>query len=176
MLSDDLQTNQCDSGCLSDAQKAASDYRIRRPFYTVRETAAFLKVSESWVRRHLHQPPFVRVGRLVRIDSFLLLLRFQGKKTMGNRLKPERMVPMGFKRYQRGSVFKRGGRGKQMWYGMWREGRSGSRWRLQPPSAKHEARPGCRTPNQSNGFGAALDSDEPKAYNPTKFRGALLWC
>jgi len=28
---------------------------------------------------------------------------------------------MGFKRYQRGSVSKRGSKGKQMWYGMWRE-------------------------------------------------------
>jgi integrase len=28
---------------------------------------------------------------------------------------------MGFKRYQRGSVMKRGSKGKQMWYGMWRE-------------------------------------------------------
>jgi len=28
---------------------------------------------------------------------------------------------MGFKRYQRGSVLKKGSKGKQMWYGMWRE-------------------------------------------------------
>jgi integrase len=28
---------------------------------------------------------------------------------------------MGFKRYQRGSVLRRGSKGKQMWYGMWRE-------------------------------------------------------
>jgi integrase len=31
------------------------------------------------------------------------------------------MVPVGFKRYQRGSVLKRGSKGKQMWYGVWRE-------------------------------------------------------
>ena len=28
---------------------------------------------------------------------------------------------MGFKRYQRGSVYKSGKRGKQVWVGMWRE-------------------------------------------------------
>ncbi len=73
-----------------------------------------------WVRRHLHE--FTRLGRLVRIDSSLLLRRFRGKQSMGNRLKPERMVPVGFKRYQRGSVSKRGSKGSQMWYGVCRPG------------------------------------------------------
>jgi integrase len=89
--------------------------------FTARETASFLDVSESWVRRHQKELPSVRVGRMVRFDSSLLRHEFQGRKEAGNRLKPERMVPMGFKRYQRGSVFKKGGRGNQMWYGMWRE-------------------------------------------------------
>jgi len=87
----------------------------------VSAAASLLGVSESWVRRHSSELPAVRVGRLVRFDPILLHREFQGRSDVGNRLKPERIVPMGFKRYQRGSVLKRGSKGKQMWYGMWRE-------------------------------------------------------
>ena len=87
----------------------------------VSATASLLGVSESWVRRHSSELPAVRVGRLVRFDPILLHREFQGRRDAGNRLRPERIVPMGFKRYQRGSVLKRGSKGKQMWYGMWRE-------------------------------------------------------
>jgi excisionase family DNA binding protein len=57
---------------------------------TVRESAAFLGTSESWVRRHVRELPAIRLGRLIRFDSALLLRQFQGKQSAGNRLKPER--------------------------------------------------------------------------------------
>jgi integrase len=87
----------------------------------VHQAASFLGVSETWVRRHLRGLSAVKVGRLVRFDPQLLHRQFQGRTEAGNRLKPERIVPMGFKRYQRGSVLKKGSKGKQIWYGMWRE-------------------------------------------------------
>ena len=87
----------------------------------VREAAALLDVSECWVRRHLGELPAVRVGRLIRLDLALLLRQFQGRRESGNRLKPERTISMGCRRYQQGSVVKRGKRGQQVWYGMWRE-------------------------------------------------------
>ena len=91
------------------------------PLLKVRETAAFLNVSETWVRRHERELPAVRSGRLLRFDPVLLRREFQGRSSAGNRLKPGRMVPMGFRRYQRGSILKRGAKGQQSWYGMWRE-------------------------------------------------------
>jgi hypothetical protein len=87
----------------------------------VRQAANLLGVSETWVRRHLRELSAMKLGRLLRFDPQLLRRQFQGRTEPGNRLKPERIVPMGFKRYQRGSVLKRGSKGKQMWYGMWRE-------------------------------------------------------
>jgi hypothetical protein len=89
--------------------------------FDAKKTASLLGVSESWVRRHRRELPTVGVGRLVRFDPQLLRRQFQGRTEPGNRLKPERTVPMGFKRYQRGSVLRKGSKGKQMWYGMWRE-------------------------------------------------------
>lgn len=88
-------------------------------FLTALECAGTLGVSESWVRRHARELPSVRLGRLVRFDSALLLRQFQGKQGPGNRLRPERSS-MGLKRYQRGSVYKTGKKLK-MWYGMYRE-------------------------------------------------------
>lgn len=84
----------------------------------VSETAEFLKVSESWIRRHIAELPTVHVGRLVRFDSALLLRKFSGKIPSGKSLKPERkLMPS---RYQRGSVYKRGSK-VQVWYGIFRE-------------------------------------------------------
>jgi integrase len=99
----------------------STEFPAGQPFLSVREAAALLRTSESWIRRHIVELPAVRVGRLLRFDSALLLRQFQGKYSSGNRLKPERMVPMGCKRYQKGSLIKRGKRGRQMWYGIWRE-------------------------------------------------------
>jgi integrase len=88
---------------------------------TVRDIATLLNVSETWVRRHLGELPVVRVGRLVRFDGTLLRRKFQSTRIAGNCLSPERPVPMDFRRYQRGSVYKSGKRGKRVWVGMWRE-------------------------------------------------------
>ena len=40
---------------------------------TVNEAAVNLGVSSSWVRRHVRELPAVRLGRLVKLDSSLLL-------------------------------------------------------------------------------------------------------
>src|SRR2546421_4466366 len=96
--------------------------RDSSPLLTIPEAAALLNVSESWVRRHSSELPVVRVGRLIRLDSALLLRKIQGRLSPGNRLKTEREKPMSLQlqRYQRGSVYKTGKRIK-VWYGMWRE-------------------------------------------------------
>jgi integrase len=93
-----------------------------RAFVSIGESAALLGVSESWVRRHVQELPVVRIGRLLRIDSALLLRQFQGKQSSGNRLKPEGGLQMTLqlRRYQRGYVYKTGKRTK-VWYGMWRQ-------------------------------------------------------
>ena len=96
--------------------------RDSSPLLTIPEAAALLSVSESWVRRHSSELPVVRVGRLIRLDSALLLRKIQGRLSPGNRLKTEREKSMSLQvqRYQRGSVYKTGKRIK-VWYGMWRE-------------------------------------------------------
>jgi hypothetical protein len=93
-----------------------------RAFVTIRESAALLGVSESWVRRHVRELPIVRIGRLLRIDSALLLRQFQGKYRSGIRLKPEgeKQMTLQLRRYQRGYVYKTG-RKIKTWYGMCRE-------------------------------------------------------
>ena len=85
---------------------------------SVAEAAAFLGVSETWVRRHQHELPIVRTGRLVRFDYVLLRRQFHGKKSSGNRLKTGGNLSL--RRYQRGYVYKTGKKQK-VWYGMWRE-------------------------------------------------------
>jgi integrase len=90
-----------------------------RRLLTVAETAALLGVSSSWIRRHSEELSVVKIGRLIRFDSSLLLRQFQGKQSAGNRLRPERRI-MGPRRYQRGYIYKVGRRIK-VWYGMWRE-------------------------------------------------------
>jgi hypothetical protein len=86
------------------------------------QLASELGVSVSWVRRHTCELPVVRLGRLVRFDSSLCYLDSSVKLNAGNRSKPERatQMPVQFRRYQRGSLYKRGARIKK-WYGMWRE-------------------------------------------------------
>lgn len=89
-------------------------------FLSVAETAQFLNVSKTWVRRHVSELPSVRIGRLIRFDPQLLSLRFRGTTVAGNRLKSERIVPM-FRRYQSGSVIQRGKKGQRVWYGIFRQ-------------------------------------------------------
>src|ERR1700730_3466931 len=85
----------------------------------VREVATLLGVSETWVRRHQHELPIVRTGRLVRFESVLLRRQFHGRYSLGNRLKTGGKV-LQLQRYQRGYVYKTGKKQK-VWYGMWRE-------------------------------------------------------
>ena len=93
-----------------------------RPLITVSEAALLLHVSESWVRRHQHELPLIRTGRLVRFDPALLRRQFRGKPSSGSRLKTgeERVMNLQLRRYQRGYVYKTG-KNQKVWYGMWRE-------------------------------------------------------
>src|SRR5580704_7016035 len=84
----------------------------------VSQAAELLRVSESWVRRHIGELPVVRLGRTVRIDSVLLSAKIQGTISHGKSLKPERK-PM-LSRYQRGYVYQTGSKVKT-WYGRFRE-------------------------------------------------------
>jgi excisionase family DNA binding protein len=93
-----------------------------KPLLTVREAASLLRVSESWVRRHLADLPMARVGRLVRFDSSLLSQQVQVKLFSGKSLKPERKHMLS--RYQRGSVYLSGKKVK-MWYGVFRQDMKG---------------------------------------------------
>ena len=95
-----------------------------RSLISVREAATRLGVSECWVRRHVRELPSVRVGRLIRFDLALLVRQFHGTSDGGNRLEPEGitlMVKRKQKRYQQGSIVRRGKRGQQVWYGVFRE-------------------------------------------------------
>jgi integrase len=83
----------------------------------VRETAALLHCSESWVRRHEPILPVVRLGGLVRFDRDLLDLSLSGKVFSGKSLGKESPV-IAQRRYQLGSVYLTG---KKTWYGMFRE-------------------------------------------------------
>jgi integrase len=90
-------------------------------FLDVWGAASLLNVSETWIRRHSAELPVVRFGRLIRFDRAALnRISNRGITMPGNRLESERMIPI-FRRYQRGSVFKRGKKGQQVWIGMWRQ-------------------------------------------------------
>src|SRR5438045_2622750 len=84
----------------------------------VAQTALFLGLSQSWVRRHQLELPAIRLGGSVRFDSVLLSDYLRGKVSAGTRLKSER-TPMEPNRYQRGSVALRGE--VKTWYGTFRE-------------------------------------------------------
>jgi hypothetical protein len=47
-------------------------YDNSKRLLSVAETAQFLNVSESWVRRHITELPSIRVGRLLKFDPQLL--------------------------------------------------------------------------------------------------------
>ncbi len=85
----------------------------------VRDAARFLSVSESWVRRHSHELPKVRVGRLVRFDAALLTRDFSGRPSSSGELLEREINPVTLKRYQQGTVFKLGKKQK-VWYGLFR--------------------------------------------------------
>ncbi len=88
-----------------------------QPRWDIKQAAEYLKVSESWVRRHLSELPYSRHGRLIRFDPEGL------KRTVEDResLKSERtnMVP---RRYQRGSIIWKKGkkRKEEVAYGVYR--------------------------------------------------------
>ena len=87
---------------------------VSQPLWDISQAAEYLKVSESWVRRHLAELPHSRHGRLIRFDPEGL------KRTVVDRksLEPTRRL-MPSNRYQRGGVYQRGKREK-VWYGTYR--------------------------------------------------------
>jgi len=96
--------SQPDSGT-----QAAADVAL----WDIKQTAGYLGVSESWVRRHLSELPHSRHGRLIRFDPDELKRRVDTRKS----LEPTRRL-MPNNRYQRGGVYLRGK--KKMWYGTYR--------------------------------------------------------
>ena len=87
---------------------------VETPCWDVRQAAKYLKVSESWVRRHLAELPHSRHGRLIRFDPEVLKRRVENRKS----LEPIRRL-MPNNRYQRGGVYPRGKR-ERVWYGTYR--------------------------------------------------------
>jgi len=88
---------------------------VETPCWDIRQTAKYLKVSESWVRRHLAELPYSRHGRLIRIDGDALRTTIE----RGKPLKSER-VNVTPRRYQRGSIdWKKTAKGKVA-YGIYR--------------------------------------------------------
>jgi excisionase family DNA binding protein len=96
---------------INPGELAETDSLARPSLITVSETALLLRVSESWVRRHLGELPVIRCGRLLRIDADELKRKIE----YGKSLKSER-VNMTPRRYQRGSVFL----DRNVWKGMFR--------------------------------------------------------
>jgi integrase len=84
----------------------------------VRQTAALLNVSDSWVRRHVGELPVVRMGRLIRFDSVLLKNQYSGNVSVSGKSLGKAAMQIQ-RRYQSGSVFKRGK--QKVWFGMFRE-------------------------------------------------------
>ena len=84
-----------------------------QPRWDVKQAAEYLKVSESWIRRHLSELPYSRHGRLIRFDPEGLKRTVEDRKS----LEP-RKATMPINRYQRGGVYLRGK--KKMWYGTYR--------------------------------------------------------
>jgi hypothetical protein len=48
-----------------DSETLRAEAGVDRQLLSVLETASFLGVSESWVRRHVSELPAIRVGRLI---------------------------------------------------------------------------------------------------------------
>jgi Phage integrase, N-terminal SAM-like domain len=95
-----------------------ADWTPTPPLITVSRLARQLQASQSWVRRHQHELPVVRIGRLVRFDPALFQSKFRGKEVSGSRLRTG--ATMSLQRYQRGYVYRRGKK-KKVWYAMFRE-------------------------------------------------------
>jgi hypothetical protein len=83
--------------------------------WDILQTADFLHVSVSWVRRHLVELPVIRCGRLLRFDPVAIGLKLADGKS----LKSER-VNMTPRRYQRGSIVWRNTKKGKVCYGIYR--------------------------------------------------------
>lgn len=94
--------------------------------WNVEETASFLGVSTSWVRRRQVELPLVRVGSRLRFDSQLLHQKFSYKTSSGSRVKQKgdaSMFQATKTRYQSGRVYRKGKKTVK-WYGKFREDRT----------------------------------------------------
>jgi integrase len=93
---------------LPDSGRPAPEY----PLWNIKQVAEYLRVSASFVRRHLSELPYTRHGRLIRFDSDNLKTTIAAGKSS----KPESEKLMVSRRYQEGSVMPRG----KWWIGMYR--------------------------------------------------------
>jgi hypothetical protein len=82
------------------------------PLWSIKQAAQYLRVCESWVRRHLSELPHSRHGRLIRFDPDELKSRVADRKSL------EPKEPIMVNRYQRGGIYVRGK--KKMYYGTFR--------------------------------------------------------
>jgi hypothetical protein len=85
--------------------------------WTIAQTADFLHVSVSWVRRHQINLPIVAMpGRLISIDSE----RLQSTMAVGKSLKSERVTTVIPRRYQQGTLVWKNTKHGKVCYGMYR--------------------------------------------------------
>jgi excisionase family DNA binding protein len=71
------------------------------PLWNIKQAAEYLRVSESWVRRHLSELPHLRHGRLIRFDPDELRSKVSDGKSLESGRNTAMPVP---RRYQQGSI------------------------------------------------------------------------
>lgn len=116
----DNPTVRAEAAAPQPSDSNRQELHTRDCLLTIEQTATFLRVSPTWVRRHQCELPIVRVGRLIRVDAALLLRQYSGTIHSGkplNQASEERTRMI--QRNQNGYVYKRGA--AKIWYGRFRE-------------------------------------------------------
>ena len=116
--SNDTGVEFTEAAPLTDSKNAAGS--SLPPLLSVREAARLLNVSQTWVRRHAKELSGIRLSaHALRFDSALLTEYIQARMASGKCLNREQSMTQ-FRRWQRGSVVKRGSKTK-IWVGIFRE-------------------------------------------------------
>ena len=87
------------------------------PLWDIKQAAEYLRVSESWVRRHLSELPHSRYGRLIRFDPEALKSKVADRKSLESGRNTAMPVP---RRYQRGSIVWKDTENGKVAYGTYR--------------------------------------------------------
>jgi len=105
------------SGDRSSMPHSGTPVALALSLWDVKETAEYLNVSESWVRRHLSELPHSRQGRLIRFDPDALKSRVADRKP----LESERITGMPVpRRHQQGSIVWKDTKEGKVAYGIYR--------------------------------------------------------